>query len=62
MLFCRLQEKHTREKLRDHLRVVVATQTELKVALANVGELKRRIQQTHEKRERLLATTTRWAE
>lgn len=50
----RLQEKHTREKLRDHLKNMVGTQEELKEVQKKVSEVVSRIKLAHQRKERLL--------
>ena len=58
----RLQEKHTREKLRDHLKNMVGTQEELKEVQMKISEVGQRIKQAHQRQERLLPPGARWAE
>lgn len=60
-LFCRLQEKHNREKLRDHLKSMVDTQEELKEVQARVKELQTKIKEAHSRQERLIDSSSRLA-
>lgn len=50
----RLQEKHTREKLRDHLKSMSTMQEELKEVHAKISEVKTRIKKASQRQERLL--------
>lgn len=50
----RLQEKHTREVLRDHLRGVTNLQAELKQIYDQIREIQNKIKQTHERQKQLL--------
>lgn len=64
LTFCcvvRLQEKHNREKLRDHLKAMVATQEELKEVQKRVKDVQRKIKDAHSRQERLLSSSTRLA-
>ena len=51
---CRLQEKHIREKLRDHLKSIVSMQHDLKEVQRKVMEMETKISSTHKRQERLL--------
>ena len=51
----RLQEKHTREVLKDHLRNNISTQSELKLTYNKIIEMQDKIKQTHERQKQLLA-------
>ena len=55
----RLQEKHTREKLRDHLKMITGLQSELAEVQGRVAEARRNIQEAHERQKRMLAMATR---
>jgi len=55
----RLQEKHTREKLRDHLKMITGLQSELAEVQGRVAEARRNIQEAHERQKRMLAIATR---
>ena len=61
--FVRLQEKHNREKLRDHLKSMVDTQEELKEVQKKVQkrikELQAKIREAHSRQERLIDSSTR---
>ena len=57
----RLQEKHVREKLRDHLKSIVSMQTELMEVQKKVKEAEAKITDTHNRQERLLESATRLA-
>lgn len=57
----RLQEKHNREKLRDHLKSMVAIQEELKEVQKRVKEMQGKIKDAHLRQERLLGSSTRSA-
>ena len=57
----RLQEKHVREKLRDHLKSVVSMQTELMEVQKKVKEGEAKITATHSRQERLLESANRSA-
>ena len=58
---CRLQEKHTREGLRDHLLAVSSLQGDQQSLQASINALRRKIFETQERRERLVASGSRWA-
>ena len=51
---CRLQEKHIREKLRDHLKSIVSMQQDLKEVQRKVMDMETKISSTHKRQERLL--------
>ena len=55
----RLQEKHNREKLRDHLKLMVAIQEELKEVQKRVKEMQSKIKDAHLRQERLLGSSNR---
>lgn len=55
----RLQEKHNREKLRDHLKSMVDTQEELKEVQAKVKLMQAKIKDAHLRQERLLGSSNR---
>ena len=55
----RLQEKHTREKLRDHLRMITRLQTELAEIQGRVAEVRTKIREADERRKRMLTAATR---
>ena len=57
--FVRLQEKHNREKLRDHLKSMVDTQEELKEVQKRIKELQAKIREAHSRQERLIDSSTR---
>ena len=57
--YFRLQEKHTREKLRDQLKSMVSTQEELKEVQRKISEVGQGIKQAHQRQERLLHPGTR---
>lgn len=54
-LVIQLQEKHTREVLKDHLRNNISTQSELKLTYNKIIEMQDKIKQTHERQKQLLA-------
>ena len=56
MLLLRLQEKHTQEQLRDHLKSVISTQDELRHLYGKITEVQARIRETHQRQLHLLAT------
>ena len=58
-LSSRLQEKHTREKLRDHLKMITRLQSELAEMQGRVAEVRTKIREADERRKRMLATATR---
>ena len=49
-----MQEKHTREKLLDHLKASVAIQEDLKVILTKLRDVEKKIKLTSKRKERLL--------
>ena len=55
----RLQEKHNREKLRDHLKSMVAIQEELKEVQKRVEDMQVKIKDAHSRQERLLGSSSR---
>ena len=60
MFVFRLQEKHNREKLRDHLKSMVAIQEELKEVQKRVQEMQGKIKDAHLRQERLLGSSSRY--
>lgn len=59
-LSARLQEKHTREQLCDHLRGVVAIHSELKDVQTRLKEVQKLIKQAHLRQQRMLAASTKY--
>lgn len=59
LVLSRLQEKHTREKLRDHLKMITRLQSELAEMQRRVREVRTKIREADERRKRMLATATR---
>lgn len=57
----RLQEKHNREKLRDHLKSMVAIQEELKEVQKRIKDMQSKIKDAHLRQERLLVSSNRSA-
>ncbi len=55
----RLQEKHTREKLHDHLKSMVTAQEELKEVLEKINDIETRIKMANQRQERLVQPGTR---
>ena len=53
---CRLQEKHTREQLRDHLKAIVSTQAELQQVFQRISDIQAKIRRSHQRQQQLLAT------
>ena len=51
-----MQEKHTRDVLKDHLKGVLNTQAELKTVCHKIVDVQAKIKQTHERQDQLLAT------
>ena len=56
----RLQEKHNREKLRDHLKSMVTIQAELKEVQKRIQEMQGKIKDAHLRQERLLGSSSRY--
>ena len=56
---CRLQEKHTREKLRDHLQAIASLQTELLEVRKRLRSMQSKIQATHDRKQKLLKASSR---
>ncbi len=54
MTVYRLQEKHTREKLKEHLKTIVSTQEELKEVQMKITEVEKKIKQSSKRKDRLL--------
>ena len=58
---CRLQEKHTREKLRDHLQAVAGLQRELQEVRKRLVATQSKIRTSHDRQQKLLKSTARSA-
>ena len=56
---CRLQEKHTREKLRDHLQAIASLQTELLEVRKRLTSIQSKIRASHDRRQKLLKSSSR---
>lgn len=56
IIIIRLQEKHTRDQLKDHFKSIVGMQTELKSLCERIIELQSKMEQTYKRQEQLLAT------
>ncbi len=59
IVLCRLQEKHIREKLRDHLQSIVSMQTELMAVQRKVLDTEAKITSTNDRQQRLLESASR---
>lgn len=57
----RLQEKNTREKLRDHLQAIVSLQAELLEVRKKLTSIQNSIRVTHERQQKLLKSFSRLA-
>ena len=55
----RLQEKHTREKLRDHLKTISSLQTELLDLRKKLTSIQNKIKSTHDRRGKLMKAASR---
>ncbi len=56
----RLQEKHTRERLRDHLQGVVALQAELRDTQIKLKEVQKLIRDANLRQQRMLSASTKY--
>jgi lysine-specific histone demethylase 1 len=54
-----LQEKHTREKLRDHLQAIASLQAELLEVRKRLGSMQNKIRATHDRKQKLLKASSR---
>ena len=55
----RLQEKHTREKLRDHLKTISSLQTELLDVRKKLTSIQNKIRSTHDRKQKLMKAASR---